>query len=944
MNESDADRILRRLNRIEEGLSDLGKRIASLEGNAVASEVPEPEAVVVPPPVISFDLSPYAPARKSVWEPTETVEQPPVPTVAPAPPKPRSELDDLEYKIGLTGLLRGGAIVVVLGMLFLVALAITRGWITLQMQWAGELALCAAFIGVGFWKRSEREEFGQLMTGIGSCGLYLSFAGAHVYKELITGETLVLAFVLLSMANLGFAFWKSARSFLAIGMIGGLVAAVLPMREGKVTLDVTLHLLILVPTTAIIVKNKWQELAVAMWIAAGLALIPVFDAEGQEWIVKLIGIYGSTALALAAYAFSFKDADTLMRPFDRYAAFLPVCAAVGAAAGVALDRAGHGSLHVLAISAACAGLALASANLTVKSMLWLSAAGVAVVFAPMGFSRVEASFAYAVLAVAVGVLGTGLARTRAESAGPRGIGLATSALSWIAFVLALGGYTAFWRLNPPPFAPEIPFLLTAMAAAATSAWASWKAGGTAEYSTLAASLIILPLFARTGYVTLLPSGSSTALSLLASFLIYAVALLSLGAKTKWVSTLVLGWFVLIFSMAAYQPIALEMPYSAAQESGLVAALIAATVYAGWATYQRTQSRDFDFLIGGAGALVALLLVRLAIIDFARPHGQLTMTAAIAVGLLGVSFLANGLALGARWRAAAVLAWPAALTGACCAFVIGDVAEPGMKLEVPLLIASHAAILASGFASWKRLEKTDLNLVTGITGALVSALLVRLTFVVLAAPDGVLRPTSALACGLLVVAFGAVGLALGAQWRSMSILAMIAALGAACASFVAPDLLEPGASIDIPLLAVSHLAILCAALASGRFTSERSALLSYCTLTLLMLFSRLMDIVLTRPPIDMKPTAALTLAWILYATTLMVLGFRYRARVLRYWSLGLFGLTLVKVMVLDLANLDAGIRVIILMALGLAMIGGGYWYIRLRSALTAPEGEAGTQEP
>jgi hypothetical protein len=912
--------------------------VAALEGaeEPATFVAPEPEPTVVPPPVINFDLNPFEPGPPPGWsEPKEPRTLPPIPTVAAAPPsapkEPSGELDDLEYKIGLTGMLRGGAVVVVLGMLFLVALGITRGWITIQMQFAGELLLCAAFIGVGFWKRNEREEFGQLMTGIGSCGFYLSFAGAHVYKELITGETLVLAFVILSLANLGFALWKSARSFLAIGMIGGLVAAVLPMREGKVVLDVALHLLILVPTTLIIIKNKWPEMAAAMWLAAGIALIPAYSAGGPDWIVRLVGVYGTTVLAMAAYGFSFRDPEPEQQAYDPFCLLLPIMAVFGSVAGIAMDGATHGSLHVLALAASCGGLALAIQSTTVSSRLWLSAVGVAVIFGPMGFSRVEAAFSYGVLAIVVGVGGVIVA-----GKGRPGVVVAASALSWITFALALGGYTGFWLAAPTPFTPEIPFLVLAMAAAAAAAWTSWKAGGSAEYMTLAASLLILPLFARTAYSALQPAGASTELSLLVAFLIYSWALLGLGAKTKWASTLVLGWVVLICGMAAYQPIALGSPFSAGQESGLVALLIASSVFAGWATYQRTKQEDFDFLVGGSGALVALFLIRLSVLNLSAPQGSLTQTASVAIGFLGVSVLANLLALGVRWRATAVLAWPAALVGAFCSFVVGDLGEAGQTIEVPLLLCSHAAILLCGYASWKRLQQADLNLVAGVSGALLSVMLVRLSFVVLAAPDGALGPTSAVACGLLVVSFLATALAAGAKWPSMAILGVTAALGAAVASFIVPDLDEIGLSIDVPLLVVSHVAILLAALSSSRFTNERSALLSLCSFTLLGLFSRLMSIVLTRPPIEMKATAALTLAWIVYAALLMIVGFRYRQRVLRYWSLALFGLTLVKVMLLDLANLDPGIRVVILMALGLAMIGGGYWYIRLRKTLTSPD--------
>lgn len=931
MNESDSERILERLERFERRLDELSERISRLEGvpEAPVAPPPPPREVgevwkapqpVEPPPVIRFDLDPYVPAAPADWS-----EPKPEPRPETKAARESGGLDDLEYKIGMTGMLRGGAVVVVLAILFLVALGITRGWITLPMQFAGELALCAAFIVIGFWKRNEREEFGQLMTGVGSCGLYMSFAGAHVYKELISGETLVGAFVALSLANLGYALWRSSRWFLAIGMIGGLVASVLPMREGKVVLDIALHLLILVPTALIVIRRRWQEMAALMWLASGIALLPAYFSGSPAWVATLTGVYASAILGLFAYSATYREPEPEMAPYDASCLLLPVMALAGAVAGVALDGAVHGSLHVLVLAAACAALAVRTKPEAPRAMLWSCAGGVAVIFSPMGFARVEAAFTYGVLSV-VSAIGLSLA---AGSERPK-VGLAASSLSWMAFALSLGAYTQFWVTQPGRFGPEIPFLCLAMVAASASAWASWKAGAAAERATLAASVLILPLFARLGYTLLAPAGMSVELALLAAFLVYSVVLFGLGAKTKWASTLVLAWVVLLLAMAAYQPIALGAALARGPESGVVGVLVAATLFAGWATHRRTQREDFDFLVGGCGVLIGLFAIRLSILNLGPPHGSLTLTAAITVGLLAVAFLANAVAMGTGWRAAAILAWPGALLGSICAFVIGDISEPGLDLELPLLVASHLAVLASGYVSWRRIGSANANLMAGVSGAVASFLLVRLAYVVLVAPGVGVSPASAAAAGFLVVSIAASSLAYAARWPSMSIIGVLGALAAAGLSFLVPDLGEPGAKLEVLLLVASHAALVFAGFAGARFTQEKAALLALCAFTLWGLFSRLMTVVLVAPPVDMKPAAALTLAWIVYAVVLMGVGFWWSQRILRYGSLALFGLTLGKVMLLDLRNLDPGIRVVILLALGLAMIGGGYWYIRLRS--------------
>ena len=91
---------------------------------------------------------------------------------------------------------------------------------------------------------------------------------------------------------------------------------------------------------------------------------------------------------------------------------------------------------------------------------------------------------------------------------------------------------------------------------------------------------------------------------------------------------------------------------------------------------------------------------------------------------------------------------------------------------------------------------------------------------------------------------------------------------------------------------------------------------------------------------MQEQAALTLGWTLLAIGLMTVGFRFKVPVLRYWGIGVFALTLGKVFAFDLANLDPGIRVCLLLLLGIGMIGAGYWYIRMKGSgdLTSDESQ------
>lgn len=78
--------------------------------------------------------------------------------------------------------------------------------------------------------------------------------------------------------------------------------------------------------------------------------------------------------------------------------------------------------------------------------------------------------------------------------------------------------------------------------------------------------------------------------------------------------------------------------------------------------------------------------------------------------------------------------------------------------------------------------------------------------------------------------------------------------------------------------------------------------------------------------------AVSVAWGLYAATALTMGFRRRVRWLRYTALGLFGLTVVKLVLLDMAGVKDIYRIIVFFLLGLILIGVAYAYHRIEKIL------------
>jgi len=802
MAEQELGTIVARLDSVDQTLKSLIQRIYALEHHAVRT-YPSPEIQKTPPPMVPLTAPRAAqePPRNPEIPKWVTATRPIPPRPTPTPPRTAKQVDDLEYKIGLTGLLRGGAVVIVIAIVYLVALAVSRGYITPAVQFVGEIILCASFIALGFIKRNEREEFGQLMVGIGSCGLYLTFAGGHLFKHLYTGETLVALFVALSFANLAFSWWRSSRSFLAIGMLGGLTAAMLPMHQFKPVLDVELHFMILIPIALIVIKNRWQEMAAAMWIAATAALMPALSYD-SVWMVRIGALYGTGLISAITYGKVWSKTD--FDPWCGLSCLMLVVAGIGA---LVADNVHHGSLHVLALAAAAAIAGyIFRANENVRNALWVGSLATAVCLAPIGFHRLEAGSAYAILSVLLALASLRVA--------PK----ALTALAGLQLALGLCAYTAPWATSPVHFSlgAETWLLSALMASAVACAYACYKAGGASEPMMLVGALAVFPLFSRFGFILLTSAGIGfiPALGLLIPFAVFTVLLLSVGKSSKWLSSLLFGWITLTLSLVAYAQLLVDGFQNPGFDTTVVFSLMGLAVFASVASREAAGKRNFDYLVGISGAIVGLLVIRLSGLWLTIPSIHLGRTLSITVGLLAVTALSGSLAIRFQWRGLVPQGWLA------------------------LVVASIATISVEGIGS------------------------VSIGFI----------------NGLLIACIGGVFLM------------------ANC---------------------------------SSRFTNERASMTGGCVVGIWVLFSALAFNVFTRSPIGMKEAPALTLAWIIYAISLIALGFHYRARYLRYWSFGVFGLTLIKIFLSDLSSLDPGVRVLLIFLLGCGMVGGGYWYIRMR---------------
>jgi len=108
------------------------------------------------------------------------------------------------------------------------------------------------------------------------------------------------------------------------------------------------------------------------------------------------------------------------------------------------------------------------------------------------------------------------------------------------------------------------------------------------------------------------------------------------------------------------------------------------------------------------------------------------------------------------------------------------------------------------------------------------------------------------------------------------------------------------------------------------------------LALLVLISFEIPTFLTNGLNSSEETAqmAMTLTWGFYAAALLAVGFRRQARVIRYCALGLFGISALKLLLVDMRQTEDLLRIVSFMAVGGLMLAASYFYHRLEKKLSS----------
>jgi uncharacterized membrane protein len=387
----------RRLDAAEREIAAMRERIARLEGAPApraaqgreAVQAPRREAAphqapsrgVQPPPAAS-----RAP-RQSMLDSTPPTGAPaPPPRVPAAPPQPKRERPSVDLEELLGGRILGlaGALAVLLGIAFLVAMAVDRGWIDEPTRIAIGFGGCTALLlaGVYLYERRGRTQAALAATGAAVAGLFATLtAGAQLYELFPVGVSLAIA-AAIGVAATALALRWDARTFAALGLLGAMIAPWL-VGSGQSSLTIAFVLLVLTIAFAVAQRRGWEWLTFS---ASGTAAVEV-----GEWL-------GTTPDALPA---------VLALAYLGFAHLAAAAAAERAGEGDALEPAAAALVAGVLLFVAPAGFfALDNLGMLDERVIWLggvAAAGVAAGLAGVAAPRISRDLAHLPIAIGIGL-------------------------------------------------------------------------------------------------------------------------------------------------------------------------------------------------------------------------------------------------------------------------------------------------------------------------------------------------------------------------------------------------------------------------------------------------------------------------------------------------------------------------------------------------------------
>lgn len=245
-----ADETAERLEGLEEKVDELLRRVATLEAATPAPRAERARTAGAPP-------QSSAPATASVS-----------PTLDQRPDHGRSQFD-LEDLLGgrVLGWIGGSAIV--LGAVFFLVMAVSRGWIDeptrVVLAFLGSTLLFGA--GLYLYERQGQTQAALAAVASAIAALYASVTAATQLYDLIAPALGLAVAVVIGAAATAIAVRWDSRVVAGVGIVGALLAPVL-VDAGASTVALAFMAIALCSSVGVLLWQRWDWLAAAAFIAS----------------------------------------------------------------------------------------------------------------------------------------------------------------------------------------------------------------------------------------------------------------------------------------------------------------------------------------------------------------------------------------------------------------------------------------------------------------------------------------------------------------------------------------------------------------------------------------------------------------------------------------------------------------------------------------------------
>ncbi len=953
----------KRVARLEKELAEIKLLLGEADKERQATEKQPSKIILTPPPIRTAErvhrqsvsasgANPQGsePDKVRIFSPkTESVAE--IASAQPEADKPLIKSDSFEFRVGGLYLAYAGGLVVLLGMLYLVTLMISNRWITLEMQWGGELVFCSILAGLGLWKLNSKEAVGQVLVGTGSCGAFLSFAGAHVYKDILSLDGLIAACLLLSFANFAFSEWRRSQAFYVFGILGGFAGAFLALPD-RVGLSQLLCAFVLLPAVVVVVRRQWQELAVALWLSAlglgvaGLACLSDSNISLAELFYRFsdkavpaalssftwVNWFAYSLFSLAASAACLlvsKDEKTdrttkLLWVGPTFAALVPYTFLPNLASSI-------GFFAVLGFGLVQYALAGLSSSAPVREGQKIGAL-LCILFVPaFSLSSTQAGALYALEA-----LGLAVWWLRSRSDLVFYLSTATGILGWLASFIIL-----FERSSPELVLLTEKVLSTGsgLVIAAAAVLASWPTDegrplGRRAFTIFAAGAAGVRGLAELYYWLEMPYNAVIAWAALT-----VVALLSLGISFGRAKEASASFF--FFVPLAY--VGLAAAGATGQSVPAIEVLFHSILIVSMVLATEGYARLAEKMAGQAAMLASLAAI--------YPFARLAYLACTTMGADSSSATAIGAALYtllcsaiAGWRKWPELNWSGVLYALCIAMPLalgwgGEIVMRPAAMASSFVTTLALALTAITAANLVPKQK-DKYYVLGLLAGSVS--LGRFSWLVMTGPGFEMQSFQALLVYFAIAAGGLAVFSINRNWKPGAWLSTFY-MGLALAAYpfmklpnalLGMDLppMRGGVMADAAALAMLLVSSLLVARALLPFVNDKRMVQVPFIGLEWTIFSGLIMILAQQPPLGIKFDFSMSAAWVIYGVILLVIGFVKDSAIYRISGLVVFFATLCKVFLYDLSYLETVIKIILLISFGLVMLAISFAYtqfIRIR---------------